>query len=155
MKELCYSILLSLLGFANLFGQDNKVKIEVPAKYSGWVYLVSATNKESASFKDSTYVADDRGIAYIDSSVFNSIDSLRIYKKNQDITNKGAVMLFFSEFTADEKIVPFMRFYVLNKQELGYDESYWKDEANRRPYRQQEYSRQDSLLQTGVIHLDY
>ena len=90
-----------------LFSQNsllNKVTIEIPPKYSGWVFIFVDKNKTPNKQDSNTISVNSSGFAIIDSITDSRITSVRVIQNNLDITNTQTAFLTDSRFGGDPKL---------------------------------------------------
>ncbi len=139
------------------FSQDT-LNVSIENNY-GWGYIISLDYvKIDSSIKENHFVhLDSLGVAYSNTNLVDDIRVIQFYKDNANITNSEVIMLSASKIEMDLVYtsikIPYLKFYVLNSEELKLDKSHWSDVRVRHKIRIIGRERLDSLLINKQITL--
>jgi len=149
------SVLESCSDFRSAINNASAIRVEVPAGYLGWGYIIPVTDTEGIVIKlvDGKYQTDSNGVVYVAAAKFNSTkdNAIKVYDDGIDITNDLRYAESIYKDEGEDQVEHHIHFLIPSMEDrlIPNGDDHWR--YGRYDYTQHDVYKYDSLLKQGII----
>lgn len=141
--------MINLLFILTTVIQSSIVKVNVPANYIGWCYIVPSDIVNSSD----GYDFNENGIAYVNSKAFKTLSEVNIYQSDTDITLSVKYMSKAHITNSNGHNTELIKFYIPSYENAECCLESWDDPDVNYKYSSQEKKHRKELIELGKLRL--